>query len=187
MKKTILRLLAEDHEKASEVKALRKAVCKLHLEIEDKVERKQAFIDILNKLEIRGKIILENSIAKLVRKEAAEVAVDEAVEVEVINRVEKKRKMKMVDADEVEILQVVDKEIMKAKKSKKPKDSSPDNQIACTKAVEEPPIVSVSSAVGGVEISAITKKEYPPIEVQTGDNTILLFYAYCTPIMSRGQ
>ena len=179
MKKTITRLIGEADGRALEVKVLRKAACKLHLEIEDKEERKQAFADVLNSLESKGRIVLENSVAKLVDRAVA--AVDEAIVVEVIKKKEKKRKINTVDTDESEILQAADKEVTKTKKSKKLKESIPD---VCANQIDEAATVQAGSEG---DSSAPTKKEYPPIEVQTGNNTILLFYAYCTPIMSRGQ
>ena len=178
MKKTVTKLLREADGRALEVKVLRKASCKLHLEIEDGEERKQAFTNVLNSLEVKGRIVLENSVAKLVDRAAT--AVDEAVVVEVIKKKEKKRKLNTVDTDKTEISQGADKEVAETKKIKKSKKSSQD---VCTTQIDDRATIQAGSEG---DSSASTKKEYPPMEVQTGNNTILLFYAYCTPIMSRG-
>ena len=180
MKKSILSLLREEvNEKGSyslEKKVLQRAACKKHLDIVEKADRKLKFTESLIKLEERGKISIENSIVSLKQKiarqdddTAAVTAAANAVALQstdVVKRT-KKRKLKedsLIDAPTVDI-----------KRAVYDKSSSEEEKILET------------TATGETDSSPNAKKVYPPMEAQTGNNTILLFYAYCVPIMSRGD
>ena len=180
MKKSILSLLREEvNEKGSyslEKKVLQRAACKKHLDIVEKADRKLKFTESLIKLEERGKISIENSIVSLKQKiarqdddTAAVTAAANAVALQSTDEVKrsKKRKLKedsLIDAPTVDI-----------KRAVYDKSSSEEEKILET------------TATGETDSSPNAKKVYPPMEAQTGNNTILLFYAYCVPIMSRGD
>ena len=180
MKKSILSLLREEvNEKGSyslEKKVLQRAACKKHLDIVEKADRKLKFTESLIKLEKRGKISIENSIVSLKQKiarqdddTAAVTAAANAVALQSTDEVKrsKKRKLKedsLIDAPTVDI-----------KRAVYDKSSSEEEKILET------------TATGETDSSPNAKKVYPPMEAQTGNNTILLFYAYCVPIMSRGD
>lgn len=180
MKKSILSLLREEvNEKGSyslEKKVLQRAACKKHLDIVEKADRKLKFTESLIKLEERGKISIENSIVSLKQKiarqdddTAAVTAAANAVALQSTDVVKrsKKRKLKedsLIDAPTVDI-----------KRAVYDKSSSEEEKILET------------TATGETDSSPNAKKVYPPMEAQTGNNTILLFYAYCVPIMSRGD
>lgn len=173
MKKSILSLLREEvNEKGSyslDKKVLQRAACKKHLDIVDKADRKKKFTESLIKLEERGKISIEDSIVSLKQKVAKQdddtanaVTLQSADEV----KSSKKRKLKedsLIDAPAVDI-----------KRALTEKSCSKEEKI-------------VTPATDETDSSANAKKVYPPMEAQTGNNTILLFYAYCVPIMSRGD
>lgn len=179
MKKSILSLLREVvNEKGSyslEKKVLQRAACKKHLDIVEKADRKKKFTESLIKLEERGKISIENSIVSLKQKIAqdddttAATAAANAVALQSADEVKssKKRKLKedsLIDAPAVDM-----------KRAVPDKSSSKEEKILET------------TATGETDSSPNAKKVYPPMEAQTGNNTILLFYAYCVPIMSRGD
>ena len=189
MKKTIYKLLKQEDGNTICIKSLRKQVCKLHPEIESKEERKIAFKEVLNRLEIKGKVVLDKDSTTVtlgwrVTPNAAKV---EIAVVQEVQKKEKKRKIK--ETEEVEVLPVAVEEEVKKKKVKKSAVSSDSpstddvNKISAVAVAVTPAVKEVEKEV---DASVPPKKEYPPIEVQTGNNTILLFYAYCTPIMSRG-
>jgi hypothetical protein len=181
MKKSILSLLREEvNEKGSyslEKKVLQRAACKKHLDIVEKADRKKKFTESLLKLEERGKISIEDSIVSLKQKTAKQdddtvaataVAAASAVGLQSADEVKssKKRKLKedgLIDTPAVDI-----------KRALTEKSCSRDEKI-------------VTPATDETDNSANAKKIYPPMEAQTGNNTILLFYAYCVPIMSRGD
>lgn len=185
MKKSILSLLREEvNEKGSyslEKKVLQRAACKKHLDIVDKADRKKKFTESLLKLEERGKISIEDSIVSLKQKvakqdddttaataAAAAAAAANAVALQSADEVKssKKRKLKedsLIDVPAVDI-----------KRALTEKSCSKEEKI-------------VTPATDETDNSPNAKKIYPPIEAQTGNNTILLFYAYCVPIMSRGD
>jgi hypothetical protein len=181
MKKSILSLLREEvNEKGSyslEKKVLQRAACKKHLDIVEKADRKKRFTESLLKLEERGKISIEDSIVSLKQKTAKQdddtvaataVAAASAVGLQSADEVKssKKRKLKedgLIDTPAVDI-----------KRALTEKSCSRDEKI-------------VTPATDETDNSANAKKIYPPMEAQTGNNTILLFYAYCVPIMSRGD
>lgn len=185
MKKTILKLLRGDGSEANnnalDRKELRKAACKLHLEIEEKADRKEKFNESLSKLETRGKIVIENSVVKLKAKsvqcdeKAADVCESTTASKE---RKDKKRKVQEVvtEADAVKVDKVSKKKKATETVDDTEKKSKSDDVSTTTTAVSD-----------GTESAPSAKKEYPPMEVQTGVNTILLFYAYCVPVMSRGE
>ena len=187
MKKTIYKLLKQEDGNTICIKSLRKQVCKLHPEIESKDERKIAFKEVLNRLEIKGKVVLDKDSTTVtlgwrVTPTAAKV---EIAVVQEVQKKEKKRKIK--ETEEVEVLPVAVEEEVKKKKVKKSavsSDSPSTDDVNKISAVAVTPVVK--EVEKEVDASVPPKKEYPPIEVQTGNNTILLFYAYCTPIMSRG-
>jgi hypothetical protein len=135
------------------------------------------FTESLLKLEERGKISIEDSIVSLKQKTAKQdddtvaataVAAASAVGLQSADEVKssKKRKLKedgLIDTPAVDI-----------KRALTEKSCSRDEKI-------------VTPATDETDNSANAKKIYPPMEAQTGNNTILLFYAYCVPIMSRGD
>jgi hypothetical protein len=186
MKKTILKLLRGDGSEANnntfDRKELRKAACKLHLEIEDKADRKVKFNESLSKLESRGKIVVEDSVVKLIAstfqcKEIAADVCESSTAKEV--RKEKKRKAQQLVVDDGSVCKADAGQIEEGdtRTTDDTEKKSKSGDVSTT-------TIAVS---GDVEPAQLVKKEYPPIEVQTGVNTILLFYAYCVPIMSRGE
>lgn len=178
MKKTILSLLREDvNETGSyslDKKELQRAACKKHLDIVEKADRKKKFLESLIKLEDRGKISVENSIVTLKQKvakpddDATDATAANAAVLLAADEVQsgKKRKLQHTKSSDVSPIDV--------KRALREKSSSKEAVLSETK------------ATGEIDIPT-SKKEYPPIEAQTGNNTILLFYAYCVPIMSRGD
>jgi hypothetical protein len=191
MKKTILKLLRGDGSEANnntfDRKELRKAACKMHLEIEDKADRKVKFNESLSKLESRGKIVVEGSVVKLIAstvqcKEIAADVCESSTAKEV--RKEKKRKAQQLVVDDGSVCKADAGQIEEGSKKKKDTKTTDDTE----KKSKSGDVSTTTTAVSGdVEPAQLVKKEYPPIEVQTGVNTILLFYAYCVPIMSRGE
>ena len=185
MKATIIRLLKEEEKECLDEKSLRKSVCKLHKEeTEDKDERKAAFIAVLNKLVTKGKIVLENDVVRLVKKQTAQDEEQEEVAVAVIaekkEKKQKKEKKRRNDDDAPEEEEVSTKKGKKSKSSDTKTDESNTSAAAAAAA-------ATTAVTGSTDESVIVKKEYPPIEALTGNNTILLFYAYCTPVMSKGE
>jgi hypothetical protein len=182
MKKSILSLLREEvNEKGSyslEKKVLQRAACKKHLDIVEKADRKKKFTESLLKLEERGKIFIENSIVSLKQKVAKQdddtAAVTAAAAANAVAlqspdevKISKKRKLKedsLIDVPAVDI-----------KRALAEKSCGKEEKILETPSTDE------------TDSSPNAKKIYPPMEAQTGNNTILLFYAYCVPIMSRGD
>lgn len=216
MKKTILKLLRGDGSEANNCsldrKELRKAACKLHTEIEDKADRKERFNESLAKLESKGKIVVENSTVKLIAPSAQcnETVVDECE----LNTAKeagngKKRKVKQLDTDEVQVdegskkkkaakatdktekksksgnIRVID-EVQAGEGSKKKKAAKATDEIE-GKSNSTEVCVATPAVSADIGSDQSVKKEYPPVEAQTGVNTILLFYAYCVPVMSRGM
>ena len=193
MKKTILKLLRGDGSEENytlDRKELRKAACKLHLEIEDKAERKEKFNQSISKLESRGKILIDKSVVKLIAPsvQCNEIAADvcEASSASVVRK-DKKRKAPQPIIDEGSICKADVEQIDEGSKKKKEKKAA--KTVDDTEKKSDSGDASTIAAVvsGDTEPAQSAKKEYPPMEVQTGDNTILLFYAYCVPIMSRGE
>jgi hypothetical protein len=192
MKKTILKLLRGDGSEANNTldrKELRKAACKLHLEIEDKADRKVKFNESISKLESRGKIVIENSVVKLISSsvQCNEIAAD-ASESSTAKEVrkEKKRKAQQLVIDEDSICKADAGQIEEGSKKKKAAKTADDTEKK-SKSGDASTMTTAASDSGDVEPAQLAKKEYPPVEVQTGVNTILLFYAYCVPVMSRGE
>ena len=179
MKKSILSLLREDvNETGSyslDKKELQRSACKKHLDIVDKDDRKKKFTESLIKLEERGKISIENSIVTLKQKvakpfdDATDATAAKAATLLKSDEVQsgKKRKLQNVTSSDVPAVDI--------------KRALPEK--SCSKEAT----LSEVQATGESESSPMLKKVYPPMEAQTGNNTILLFYAYCVPIMSRGD
>jgi hypothetical protein len=193
MKKTILKLLRGDGSEANNTldrKELRKAACKLHLEIEDKADRKVKFNESISKLESRGKIVIENSVVKLIASsvQCNELAADAASESSTAKEVrkEKKRKAQQLIIDEGSICQADAGQIEEGSKKKKAAKTADDTEKK-SKSGDASTMTTTEPNSGDAEPAQLAKKEYPPVEVQTGVNTILLFYAYCVPVMSRGE
>jgi hypothetical protein len=192
MKKTILKLLRGDGSEAKNTldrKELRKAACKLHLEIEDKADRKLKFIESISKLESRGNIVIENSVVKLIASsvQCNEIAAD-ASESSTAKEVrkEKKRKAQQLIIDERSICKADAGQIEEGSEKKKAAKTTDDTEKK-SKSGDASMMTTAASNSGDAEPAQLAKKEYPPVEVQTGVNTILLFYAYCVPVMSRGE
>jgi hypothetical protein len=192
MKKTILKLLRGDGSEANNTldrRELRKAACKLHLEIEDKADRKVKFNESISKLESRGKIVIENSVVKLISSsvQCNEIAAD-ASESSTAKEVrkDKKRKAQQLVIDEDSICKA-DAGQLEERSEKKKAAKTTDDTEKKSKSGDASTMTTAASDSGDVEPAQLAKKEYPPVEVQTGVNTILLFYAYCVPVMSRGE
>lgn len=185
MKKTILKLLRGDGSEANnnalDRKELRKAACKLHLEIEAKADRKEKFNESLSKLETRGKIVIEDSVVKLKAKsvQCNEKAAD-VCDSTTASKERKDKKRKVLE----EVPEAAVEKVDKVSKKKKTTETVDDTE---KKAKSDDVSTTTTAVSDGTESAPSAKKEYPPMEVQTGVNTILLFYAYCVPVMSRGE
>lgn len=164
-------------------KNLRHAAYKAFLD-GDKEEKKKLFKEALVKLEEKKKITVNESVVKLISKivdDVVDVIVDVKSDVK-----EKKRKIKELNTNEIsnnETEKSCETVELKAKNKKiKNEGKSSKSVIEQTNIIETPAVV-IPPSIDNI----IVKKEYPPIEIPTGNNTILLFYAYCTPIMSRAD
>ena len=186
MKKSILKLLRENNSDADGesmgIKALKKVVCAEYIDIEDKKERKLKFQESLSKLEARGKVLVENSTVKLTGKR--QILDDSDVDKAVVEEKPVKAKKQKLGISEMSTETSLSKERDddETKQQKKSNQKKSDISIPTIPSVAAATVLAVS-ALDGEE----GKKMYPPVEAQTGNNTILLFYAYCVPVMSRSE
>ena len=184
MKKSILKLLRENDSDADGesmgIKALKKVVCAEYTDIEDKKERKLKFQESLSKLEARGKVLVENSTVKLTGKR--QILDDSDVDITVVAEKPVKAKKQKLGISEMST---------EASLSKERDDDETKLQKKSINKMSDTNIPKIPAAAAVIAVPALDKEEgkktYPPVEVQTGNNTILLFYAYCVPIMSRSE
>lgn len=182
MKKSILRSLRENNSAAfgesMGIKALKKVVCAQYTDIEDKKERKLKFQESLSKLESRGKVLVENSTVKLTGKR--QISDDSDADVVVVAEKSVRAKKQKLEPSDTSLSNERDDDETRQKKKSNHKLS--DESIPAI-----PPVAAVATiVVPALDIEEV-KKTYPPVEAQVGNNTILLFYAYCVPVMSRGE
>lgn len=177
MKKSILKLLRENESEADGesfgIKELKKAVCAQYTEIEDKKDRKIKFQESLSKLEARGKVFVDNCVVKLIGKR--QILHDSDAD----SPNAKKHKVSPSQS-------LVEKSPSKERYDEESRKQKNSNHEKLVKEIPTIPAVSVVALLPQVD-AELEKKIYPPVEAQTGNNTILLFYAYCVPVMSRSE
>ncbi len=89
----------------------------------------------------------------------------------------------ITEEDTLQIAPVKVEKVHKDKKSKKRKAEDETDEVA-EKSKSAKTVESESTTASTAAVETVEPKVYP---IPTGNTTILLFYAYCTPQMTRGM
>ena len=180
MKKIIVRILKKethDDNSLTTVKALRKITITEHLKnevrtdqdnVDSKSKLKEIFNGILQKLEDKGKIIMNKQDSTIMWHSKKSIGNND----ELSNTKNKRLEEKVDSSDINSVTEYGCKPLKKRRKNEIINDHTNGVEVSnVVESVSNPPPVS----------------EYPPIVIEEGTNTILLFYAYCTPQMTASQ